>query len=324
MFTAMSSASIEVWVRTIRREADGINSFELLPVHGRVLPAFTAGAHITVEMASDLSRSYSLVNAPDETHRYVIAVSKDPSTRGGSRFMHEQVKVGDVLQVSHPQNNFELEERAARTLLIAGGIGITPLWCMVQRLQAINAEWALHYAARRRSAAAFLDQMAELPPAVQRRLHFHFDDEAGGRNLDVVSIIAADSAAQSHIYCCGPLPMLRAFQTAASGRPPETVHVEFFSTVQEPARGGFTVQLARTGQTISIPAGSTILEELLKRGIDVPYSCKEGTCGTCEVNVLAGIPDHRDVVLSTAERNSNSKMMICCSGSLGEALVIDV
>jgi tetrachlorobenzoquinone reductase len=328
----MSVATIEVWVKTIRREAEGINAFELLPLPGAVLPPFTAGAHVTVEMNDELSRSYSLVNPQDETRRYVIAVSKDAASRGGALFMHNTVRVGDRLRVSVPQNNFRLNEAARRSVFIAGGIGITPLWCMAQRLQAIGAEWELHYAARRRSAAAFLDEMAALPRDVKARIHFHFDEELDGKKLDVAAIVAAASrseadpgrSAPSHIYCCGPLPMLRAFEAASVSRPPDTVHVEYFATPEEAAPGGFTVELARSGRTIRIPDASSILEELVKRGIDVPYSCKEGTCGTCEVRVLAGVPDHRDVVLSETERKSNSKMMICCSGSLSESLILDV
>jgi vanillate O-demethylase ferredoxin subunit len=317
-----SSRGIDVWVKSISYEAEGIASFELRPCQGDLLPAFTAGAHVTVEMAGDLSRSYSLVNSQDDRHRYVIAVSRDRASRGGSLYMHESVKVGHELRVSVPRNNFPLVEAAQRSIFIAGGIGITPLWCMVQRLHAISADWELHYATRSRSSAAFLDAMSSLGSEAAQKIHFHFDDESDGRQLDINAVFEA--APDAHVYCCGPLPMLRAFEALSVTRPASTVHSEYFAAGESIAPGGFTVQLARAGHVIKVPADSSILEALLANGIDIPHSCKEGTCGTCEVRVLGGIPDHRDVILSEEERQSNSKMMICCSGCRTETLILDI
>lgn len=318
----MLSSPIAVLVKSIRHEAEGIASFELRPAEGGSLPAFTAGAHITVDMTPEFSRSYSLVNSQEETHRYVIAVSKDRASRGGSRYMHDSVKVGDILHVSTPRNNFPLLESAKRSVFIAGGIGITPLWNMARRLHSLGADWALHYATRSRPAAAFIDEMASLGPEAMRRIHLRFDDEADGRKIDLNEVL--DVPPDVHVYCCGPIPMLRAFEAASASRPPSTVHAEYFSAPETTASGGFTVRLARNRVVIKVSEGSSILDELLQRGIDVPYSCREGTCGTCETRVLDGIPDHRDVVLSEDERRSNSKIMICCSGSLSAELVLDI
>jgi ferredoxin-NADP reductase len=318
----MSDSAVAVKVKAIQHEADGIHSFELRAADGSSLPPFTAGAHITVEMTNQLSRSYSLVNSQEERHRYVIAVSRDRNSRGGSSYMHDSVRVGQALRVSTPRNNFPLHETAKRTLLIAGGIGITPLWSMVQRLGTLGADWALCYAARSRSAAAFLDAMVALGPVAMNRIRLHFDDEADGRPLDLAKVL--DVSPEVHVYCCGPLPMLRAFEVASASRPSSTVHSEYFSAPEAAAEGGFIVRLARNGSVIRIPDRTSILDELIKRQIDVPYSCKEGTCGTCEVRVLHGTPDHRDVVLTDEERRSNSKMMICCSGSLGPELELDI
>jgi vanillate O-demethylase ferredoxin subunit len=318
----MAFSPIPVFVKSIRHEAEGISSFELRPADGHSLPGFTAGAHITVDMAAGISRSYSLVNSQEETHRYVIAVSRDRASRGGSRYMHDSVKVGDVLHVSAPRNNFPLFEGAARSVLIAGGIGITPLWNMARRLYSLGADWDLHYAARSRRAAAFVHDMASLGPEAMQRIHLHFDDEADERKIDLGEVL--DVPPDVHVYCCGPIPMLRAFEAASASRPRSTVHTEYFLAPETTAPTDFVVRLAKNGAVITVPECSSILDELLRRGIDVPYSCREGTCGTCETRVLDGIPDHRDVVLSEDERRSNAKTMICCSRALSPELVLDL
>ncbi len=316
--------SIEVRLKAIRYEAQGISSFEFRPMPGRELPAFTAGAHIDVHLPNGLMRNYSLCNAQSEAHRYVIGVNRDPNSRGGSRFMHESLHVGDVLTISAPRNNFPLHEHAEHTGLIAGGIGITPLWCMIQRLEALGRSWELHYAARSRQSAAFLEPLRALGSRVHTSLHFNFDQEADGRLLDLAAI-AAGAPPQSHLYCCGPLPMLEAFEQATASLAPERVHREYFAAKDAPdTSGGFAVELAKTGRLIQVAAGKTILDALLDEGIDVPYACGEGICATCETRVLGGVPDHRDLVLSPEEQAANDRMMICCSGAKSDKLVLDL
>lgn len=316
--------TIEVRLKVIRYEAQGISSFELRPMPGRELAPFTAGAHIDVHLPNGLMRNYSLCNAQSESHRYVIGVNRDPNSRGGSRFMHETLHVGDVLTIGAPRNNFALAEDAEHTVLIAGGIGITPLWCMIQRLEELGRSWELHYSARNRQSAAFLDELRALGEQARSRLHLNFDAESGGQFLDLRAIVAHGPPG-AHLYCCGPLPMLDAFEQATAQLAPERVHREYFAAKDAPdTSGGFAVELAKTGRTLVVPAGKTILDTLLDEGIDVPYACGEGICATCETRVLAGIPDHRDLVLSPDEQAANDRMMICCSGAKSDKLVLDL
>jgi ferredoxin-NADP reductase len=310
----------EVRITSIALEAQGIKSFELQPLVAQSLPPVPAGAHIDLHLPNGMIRSYSLVNPPGERHRYVIAVSNDPASRGGSRFVHEGLRVGHTLTIGVPRNNFPLAEEAKQSVLIAGGIGVTPLWCMIQRLEELERPWMLYYCARTRQGAAFVEQLR----AFGERVHFNFDQEAGGRMLDIAQVVNG-TAPDTHLYCCGPTPMLNAFEKATALRPPECVHVEYFTAKEAPATsGGFTVVLARSGLSVAVPPGKTILDTLLDQGIDVPYLCMEGSCGTCETKVLEGVPDHRDVALSNIEKAANGSMMICCSGSNSEKLVLDL
>jgi vanillate O-demethylase ferredoxin subunit len=314
---------LEVFVRSVTWEAPDIHSWDLRPRAGGELPAFTAGAHVDLHLPNGMLRSYSLVNPQTERHRYVIAAQKDRASRGGSRCLHEQVKTGDTLRIGAPRNNFPLAEDAPHSVLFAGGIGITPVFNMAGRLAALGRSWALHYCARSRGAAAFLEPMAALA-SDRGRVHLHFDDEHGGNPPDLAEIVGA-AGAGTHFYCCGPLPMLAAFEAATAALPAEQVHVEYFTAKDAPAKGGgFTVVLAKSGVELVVPEGKTILETALDAGIAASYSCMEGVCGTCETRVLEGIPEHRDLVLTRAEQASNRTMMICCSGCKGERLVLEL
>ncbi|MEJ7929346.1 PDR/VanB family oxidoreductase [Ramlibacter sp. AN1015] len=304
----------------IRRAADGIHLLEFVRPDGAPLPPFTAGAHVDLHLPGGLVRQYSLCNPPHETHRWELGVKRDAASRGGSRWLHEDLRVGSQLQVGLPRNHFPLHEDAASSVLIAGGIGITPLACMAQRLQALGRPFALHYGVRQRQDAALLDRIDA------SALRLHVDAEHGGAPLDVARVIA-QAPAEAHLYCCGPGPMLDAFEAAAraQGRPADRVHLERFAPVQPAAvGGGYTVRLARAQQEVEVPAGQTILEALRLHGIEVPASCEQGICGTCETRVLSGTPDHRDSLLSDEERSSNRVMMICCSGSRDPLLVLDL
>lgn len=317
------SHTLPVVIRAVTLEGIGILSFELRPVTGEVLPSFTAGSHIDVHLPSGIVRSYSLLNSQEEQHRYVIAVQLDPNSRGGSRAAHE-LRVGQQLTISAPRNNFALSETAGHSVLIAGGIGITPLWSMLQRLQFLGRSWDLFYSARTRAHAAFLEALEALQPASRERVYLNFDQEPGGRMLDLASLIAGQPPG-THFYCCGPKGMLDAFKGASSGLHPECVHLEYFAGTQEVAReGGFCVQLAKCGLELSVAPGQTILQAVLDAGVDVPYSCQDGVCGSCEVRVLSGVPDHRDLILSADEQERNNRMMICCSGSKSATLVLDL
>ena len=317
------SGPLEVRVKSVTYEAERVNAYDLRPVAGGELPPFKAGAHIDLNLPNGATRSYSLINPEEERHRYVVAVAHDADSAGGSRYIHEQVRAGDKLAITPPQNDFALVEDARHSVLIAGGIGITPIWCMVQRLAGLSRTWELHYSARTRASAALLDRIAALRALNANPVVLNFDFEPGGRPLDLAAIIG-NAPDDAHLYCCGPLGMLEAFGQATRNRPRDRVHVEYFSAKEAPARaGGFTVTLARSNVRVFVDEGKTILDALLGAGLDPPRSCTEGVCGTCEMRVIEGIPDHRDMVLTDAERASNKTMMICCSGARSETLVLD-
>lgn len=309
-------------VERISYEAENINSYELVRPEGGDLAPFSAGSHIDLHLKNGMIRSYSLVNDQSERHRYVIAVNKDASGRGGSSFVHDTIKAGAIVAVSAPRNNFALREDAEYSLLIAGGIGITPLMSMIRRLEALARPWKLSYAARTRPAAAFLGELGAIRQNAE--LNLHFDDEHAGRPLDLASIVAS-APAHAHLYCCGPVPMLDAFERATAGRPPGHVHVEYFQARQAPSvEGGFEIRLARSNRTITVEPGKTILDAVLDAGVMANYSCSEGVCGTCETRLIEGIPDHRDLFLSAEEKAANKTIMICCSGSKSGTLVLDL
>jgi vanillate O-demethylase ferredoxin subunit len=320
----MAENGLEVRVKRISYEAEGINSYDLVSPTGGDLAPFTAGSHVDLHLSNGMVRSYSLVNDQRERHRYVIAVNKDAAGRGGSRFVHDNMRVGDTIQVSYPRNNFALHEGAELSVLIAGGIGITPLFSMVRQLETLGRPWELFYAARTRSAAAFLDNLNALRPDVGRNLHLDFDDKRSGRVFDLAAIVK-NAPACTHLYCCGPLPMLEAFEAATADCPTDHVHVEYFQAREARAiAGGFEVRLARSNRTIAVEAGKTILDALLDAGIAANHACAEGVCGTCETRVIDGTPDHRDQFLSKDEQAANKSIMICCSGAKCRTLVLDL
>lgn len=310
---------IDVRLHSIHYAARDTNLYEFRPIAGGRLPAGSPGAHIDLHLPNGLTRQYSLTIPDESPQAYVLGIKRDADSRGGSKFIFDQVKVGHELKISRPRNNFPLNENAAHTVLLAGGIGITPIWAMVQRLVALGRSWELHYSCRSRAEAAFLDALTGRSEA-----RLHFDDEHAGAFLDLGAIVTAASS-DAHLYCCGPAPMLEAFERAAAGISPERRHVEYF-TPRETAKpeGGFIVQLARSGREVVIPPGKSILEALRSAGLTIPSSCEEGICGACETKVLSGIPDHRDSVLTQADRAANKSMMICTSGSKSEKLVLDL
>ena len=318
------SELLRLRVRALTWEAEGILGIELVPLQrDAVLPAVQAGAHIDVHLKGSLVRSYSLLDEPGECRRYCIAVNKDAKSRGGSRWLHESLRPGDVLEVSAPRNHFALDESAPASVLIAGGIGITPLLAMARRLTALGRPWVLHHAVRSRAHAAFAETLRALAESGHGKVHWHFDDEAGGV-LDVAAIVAVLPGG-AHVYCCGPQPMLAAFEVATAALPRERVHLEYFAAKDAPAtQGGFTVKLHQSGRNVPVAPGQTILAALQAAGIEPLYSCGEGVCGTCQVAVLAGTPDHRDLVQSDAEKAANTHIMICCSGSKTPELELDL
>ena len=314
----MTASLINVRVVSIRDAARDTRLYAFAREDGAPLPAGEPGAHIGVHLPNGVMRQYSLVQADAVPTRYVVGIKRDANSRGGSGWIHDHLREGMVLTIEPPRNNFPLAEGAPHSVLFAGGIGITPIWCMVHHLQVQARPWQLYYSSRSRADAAFLNELEPLG-----HTHFHFDDEAGGF-LDVAGAVAR-APKDAHLYCCGPVPMLAAFEAAASAWPREQVHVEYFTAKETAALdGGFTVECAQSGKQFFIPPGRRILHVLREGGIQISSSCEEGICGACEIGVLAGIPDHRDAILSEAERNENKTMFVCCSGAKTDKLVLDV
>ncbi|MFM0265454.1 PDR/VanB family oxidoreductase [Paraburkholderia sediminicola] len=315
---AGAPGTIEMRLTSIRYAADDINLYEMRRPDNAVLPAAGPGAHIDVHLPNGIMRQYSLVTADGDSRAYVIGIKRDRASRGGSIFIHDRLRVGQTLTVGGPRNNFPLLETVGHTVLVAGGIGITPIWAMAQRLLKLGRSFELHYACRERREAAFLEQLAAMP-----QVHLHVDAESGGQPLEIPAIVAA-APQGAHYYCCGPLPMLNAYEAATASLDAAQVHAEYFMPKAAVAcEGGYVVELQRTGQTFAIPEGKTILQVLREGGVAAPYSCEEGICGACQVKVVAGTPDHRDSVLSDREKQAGDTMLICCSGSKSERLVID-
>ncbi|MBP7362409.1 MULTISPECIES: PDR/VanB family oxidoreductase [Pseudomonadota] len=309
-------------VHSITYGADDVLIYDIRSADGQQLPPFEAGAHIDVTIPGGIVRSYSLANDPSDRHRYVVGVKREAQGRGGSASMHAHVQAGTLLDIAGPRNNFALEEDAAHSVFIAGGIGITPLWSMAQRLEALRKPWTMYMRGRSRKTTAFLDCLSS--PRLGGRVHVSFSEDAGTPRLDIHSIVAK-APKGAHIYCCGPESMLECVESACVHLPKERLHLERFKAKEMQSRdGGYLVRLARSNQEIRIQKGCTILESLRQRGIPVQSSCQQGVCGACETAVLAGRPDHRDCVLSEEERTHGKSMLICCSGSLTEELVLDL
>jgi vanillate O-demethylase ferredoxin subunit len=320
-----SQQQLTLRVRSIVNEAIDINSFELVHPRGEPLPRFTAGAHVDVMVPGGPVRQYSLCNDPRDEGRYVIAVLRLPDGRGGSRGMHEAVRAGGELEVSEPRNTFALVESARRHVLIAGGIGVTPLMAMVERLDVLDADYTLHYCTKSPAHTAFRDRLADREQ--KGRVVYHHDggDPARGIRLDEV---LAEYEPGTQLYHCGPPGLMAAVARAASHWPPEAVRCEYFTPpAGEPGAapavaGGFSIRLARSGRELTVPPDRSIVEVLREAGIDCATSCEAGLCGTCRTRYLEGTPEHHDLVLDDDERDDY--LTICCARSQSEVLVLDL
>jgi vanillate O-demethylase ferredoxin subunit len=296
------------------------------------LPAFEAGSHIDIRTGNGLLRSYSLANDPTETNRYVTAILKEPEGGGGSKWMHEEVQVGDVIESSGPIQNFPLGETEPLSILLGGGIGITPLMAMVYRLKAERRSCHLHYCTKTPEDTAF---MGEIETLLGDDVTFYHDggDPTKGIKLGEVFGTRPEGA---HLYVCGPAGLIRAAREATAHWPEGTVHYELFTsarteeeTAEIAAKAGadeeFEVELSRSGQSFTIPADKTILDVLIDGGFGVPYACEEGWCGACVIDLVSGKADHRDEVMSDSEKAANEKIQVCVSRALpGEKLVLDL
>lgn len=310
-------------VRVARKwnTAADVAAFELESIAGQ-LPTFQPGAHIDVHLPGGLIRQYSITNGPGQLDRYRIGVKLEPESRGGSAALHQTVREGDVLAISEPRNNFPLRRNAVRTVLIAGGIGITPLLAMAQTLRHSNLGFELHCFARSRDHLAFGDILERLGDSVTAHLGLSPDDTAAA-----IAEILEGRSPSDRVYGCGPAPMLAAVRelAAAAGWPEEAVHFEYFSNPTEiDDSSSFEIDLARSALTLAVPAGQTVLEVLRDNGVDVASSCEVGACGTCSVGVIEGEPDHQDVYLTESEKQRGDRMMACISRARGPRLILDL
>ncbi|HVZ46897.1 MAG TPA: PDR/VanB family oxidoreductase [Ramlibacter sp.] len=315
---------IQVRVRSIAWEAEGILSFELVDPQGGRLPAFEAGAHIDVRMPGGVSRRYSLCNVPGETRFWRIAVLRTPESRGGSRTMHEKLRPGDLIEVSEPHNFFALDETAERTVLVAGGIGITPLLAMVHRLQQLGRRFELHYCTRNAARTAFASELAPLLADGVVRIHHDNGDPKQG--LDLAALLR-EPRRGTHVYYCGPAGFMNAAKAATAHWTAGTVHFEYFGAepLAAPETSGestMEVRLAKSGRTIPIEPAQTLLQALRAAGVDCESSCEAGVCGTCLTPYSAGDIEHNDLILNDDERRT--EVLVCCARVRQGPVVLDI
>ncbi|MGN6459788.1 MAG: PDR/VanB family oxidoreductase [Pseudolabrys sp.] len=321
--SANAVASDRLTVIVARREivGTGVAHFELRSAEGQTLPPFEAGAHVDVHIRPDLVRQYSLCGDPADTSRYRLAVRLEAQSRGGSTAMHADLGDGDRLQIGYPRNQFPLAREASRAVLIAGGIGITPLMAMGHALDRAGVPFHLHYCVRSRDGAAFRDELAAPPFA--GRVSLHADDDAAS-HFD--ASILPPAQAGTHLYVCGPGPFMdaRIAEAKVAGWADDHLHLERFSNEVNRTGDVFTVTAVRSGVTVTVAAHESIAEALIRDGVDVALSCEQGVCGTCLVDVIEGVPDHRDCYLTDAEKAANRQMTICCSRAKTASLALDV
>jgi len=321
----MSRDLIWVEVRRKKRETAAIVSLDLAAVDGSELVAFSAGSHIDVHVGDDLVRQYSLLRCDANPVHYTIGVLLTDPSRGGSRRIHESFEAGHRLQISKPKSNFEIADEGGRSLLFAGGIGITPILSMAESLHSAKREFELHYSARSRLSTAFLDRIAN--SRFTGRVHLHFDDDNSSK-MDLNAALSADNGPDCHLYTCGPEGYMNAVFAAAKaqGWTADRLHRESFAAEVQTVSGDeeFEVQVASSGSVFRVPVGRSIASVLVENGIVVPMSCEQGLCGCCLTRVIAGIPDHRDFYMNDAEHALNDLITPCCSRSKGARLILDL
>jgi phthalate 4,5-dioxygenase reductase subunit len=307
-------------VQNTRFVATDIREIELVAADGGELPAFTPGAHVLIQAPSGVTRRYSLTNAPTERNRYVIAVKREASGRGGSISIVDEIRTGDLVPVSLPRNEFELSDSAPGYLFIAGGIGITPIRSMIRHVLASGKPFRLFYLTREPALTAFHDEWSAPELGGSVVLHHDFGDPA--RSYDLWPILEKPNG--MHVYCCGPKGLMEAVQDMTGHWPTSAIHFEDFgagTTVHRADDTAFVVRLGTGGAAVEVAADTSILEALRAQGHRLPSSCESGTCGTCRMRLLAGEADHRDFVLSDAERQC--EIMVCVSRARSPELVVD-
>jgi ferredoxin-NADP reductase len=323
----IDSGTLNVRVKQIRHEGKGINSYELTSPSGQQLPPFEAGAHIDIHLKNGLIRQYSLCNPSSERNRYVIAVLKDEHGRGGSRAVHEDIGAGDIITISKPRNHFALDRDAGKVILIAGGIGVTPLKAMAHELEARGVDFEMYYCARNADAAAFGPELDGLRRA--GKLHYHFDNGDPGNQFNLKQRLDRP-APGTHLYYCGPAGFMAACADASKHWPKGTVHFEHFKAPEQPRRtpggterqDGCDVTIASTGKVIHVTSDQSLADALTEAGVTLPTSCCAGLCATCKVRYLEGEVEHNDFILSDEERQEY--LTACVSKPTSKTLILDL
>ena len=326
---------LRLQMRQVTHQAELINSFEMVDPDGKDLPVFTAGAHIDFYFRDGSIRQYSLCSDPSDRRRYLIAILRDEKGRGGSIALHDRLHVQRKVFVGKPRNNFPIHKEAKHHLMIAGGIGVTPMLSMVYELQNSGDDFTLHYCTKSSEHTAFQPELATL--IEEGKVVVHHDQGIPGNGLDIKKLLKKHKAG-THLYYCGPPGFMRALADLSSHWPEDTVHFEFFSAAASPkptmtnedihnaADGvvgiGFQVKIASTGASFAVPNHKTIIEVLAENGVNVEVSCSSGLCKTCAVKYLEGVVDHKDLVLSEKERTEY--LTPCCSRAKSNLLVLDL
>jgi ferredoxin-NADP reductase len=302
-----------------RSAAEHVVELILARADGRLLPEWAPGAHVDLLFSNGVIRQYSLAGSPRDRSHWRLGILRERNSRGGSEFVHTRLSPGDVIRARGPRNNFQLVA-ASRYIFIAGGIGITPLLPMTASAHEAGADWLLLYGGRTRASMAFCEELA----CYGSRVAFRPEDQFG--LLDLKSVLGRPQN-DTAIYCCGPEPLIAAVEKASADWPEGALHVERFSA-QADARSGessaFEVELRRSGMILQVPYDRSILEIVTEAGIPVLSSCEDGICGTCQTAVIEGVPDHRDSILSEAEKKSCRTMAICVSRAVSPRLVLDL
>jgi ferredoxin-NADP reductase len=320
--SATGEPAHKVQVESVDKIADAVVALSLVSLDGDALPGWEPGAHIDLCLTDDLIRQYSLCGSPKDQGRWRVAVLHTPDSRGGSAWVHTRIRPGDVLSVCGPRNNFQLVA-ARRYLFIAGGIGITPLWPMIEAVrEQPDVEWRLAYGGRSRSTMAFVPELEQFG----ERVEIMPEDDTGLLDLDR---ILGEPRIGVAIYACGPEALLTELERRCRSWPPGTLHVERFRSNTSPddsPAGATTFQVVaqQSGLTVDVPADRTIVEALEEQGVYVPVSCGEGVCGTCITRVIEGDPEHRDAVLTEDEQASGELITPCCSRSRTPRIVLDL
>jgi len=319
----MREETIEVVVQRRQEQGHGTVVLDLVSADGRELPSFEAGAHIDLYLDNGLVRQYSLASHPGDRSRYRLGILRDPQSRGGSIAVHERLLQGTGLRVGMPRNHFPLQMKAAYTVLVGGGIGITPMIAMAHALDDAGKCFELHYCARSRASCAFLDELTS--GSFRERVHLHFDDEGPEQGFNLKAVVGA-SGPDMHLYVCGPAGFMDWVigEAGQLGLPASNIHKEYFRAESDTRGRAFEVVARKSGKKVRVADGVSIVEALATVGVKVQVSCEQGICGTCLCGVLEGVPDHRDSFLTEEEKADNDRMLLCCSRAQSDTLVLNI